>query len=218
MRKLLSVLLWASVLVAPAWGDNVLEQIEQAKQYYADQDYAGAITELQFAVNHLAPFLLTSLLRDRLVADAPARIVVVASRAHERGRVDFDDLQGERDYSGPARVAGSAGTGKTIVALHRAVHLARQNEDARVLLTTFSETLARSLQTLLRRLISNEPRIGERLDVYSMEGVALRLHEVNFGRPQIATESQATAPRGVSMYAPMMRPTAASRNPRIAGS
>jgi superfamily I DNA/RNA helicase/mRNA-degrading endonuclease RelE of RelBE toxin-antitoxin system len=99
----------------------------------------------------------------------------------------------ERDYSGPARVAGSAGTGKTIVALHRAVHLARQNEDARVLLTTFSETLARSLQTLLRRLISNEPRIGERLDVYSMEGVALRLYEVNFGRPQVATESRVRA-------------------------
>ena len=36
----------------------------------------------------------------------------------------------ERDYSGPARVSGSAGTGKTIVALHRAVHLARTNPDA----------------------------------------------------------------------------------------
>ena len=99
----------------------------------------------------------------------------------------------ERDYSGPARVAGSAGTGKTIVALHRAVHLARKNEDARVLLTTFSETLARSLKTLLRRLISNEPRIGERLDVYSMEGVGLRLYEVNFGKPQLATQEQVRA-------------------------
>jgi superfamily I DNA and RNA helicase len=45
----------------------------------------------------------------------------------------------ERSYSGPARVAGSAGTGKTIVALHRAAWLARQNPDARVLLTTFSQ-------------------------------------------------------------------------------
>src|SRR5262249_30183637 len=41
----------------------------------------------------------------------------------------------ERDYAGPARVSGSAGTGKTIVALHRAAHLARRNPDARVLLT-----------------------------------------------------------------------------------
>ena len=53
----------------------------------------------------------------------------------------------ERDYTGPARVSGSAGTGKTIVALHRAVHLARTNPDARVLLTTFSDTLANALQT-----------------------------------------------------------------------
>ena len=39
----------------------------------------------------------------------------------------------ERDYTGPARVSGSAGTGKTIVALHRAAHLARTHPDARVL-------------------------------------------------------------------------------------
>lgn len=48
----------------------------------------------------------------------------------------------ERDYTGPARVSGSAGTGKTIVALHRAAHLARAHPNARVLLTTFSDTLA----------------------------------------------------------------------------
>ena len=47
----------------------------------------------------------------------------------------------ERDYSGPARVSGSAGTGKTIVAIHRAVHLARMNPKSRILLTTFSDTL-----------------------------------------------------------------------------
>ena len=62
----------------------------------------------------------------------------------------------EKDFSGPARVSGSAGTGKSIVALHRAVHLARSNPDARVLLTTFSETLANALREKLRRLISNE--------------------------------------------------------------
>ena len=52
----------------------------------------------------------------------------------------------ERDFNGPARVAGSAGTGKTIVALHRAVHLARNNRESRVLLTTFSDTLANALR------------------------------------------------------------------------
>ena len=44
--------------------------------------------------------MLTSLLLDRLTASAPARIVTVSSGAHARGRIDFGDLQGERDYSG----------------------------------------------------------------------------------------------------------------------
>jgi mRNA-degrading endonuclease RelE of RelBE toxin-antitoxin system len=92
-----------------------------------------------------------------------------------------------RDYSGPARVSGSAGTGKTIVALHRAVFLARSNPDARVLLTTFSDTLANALRTKLRRLISSEPRLGERLEVLAMDAVGRRLYEANFGRPHIAS-------------------------------
>jgi retinol dehydrogenase-14 len=56
--------------------------------------------EHTFAVNHLAPFLLTDLLLDRLKASAPARIVTVSSDAQRLGKMDFDDLQGERDYSG----------------------------------------------------------------------------------------------------------------------
>ncbi|PWC04430.1 SDR family oxidoreductase [Agromyces badenianii] len=56
--------------------------------------------ERTFAVNHLAPFLLTNLLLDRLRSSAPARVVTVSSNAHRTGRIDFDDLQGERAYSG----------------------------------------------------------------------------------------------------------------------
>ncbi len=93
----------------------------------------------------------------------------------------------DRDYNGPARVAGSAGTGKTIVALHRAVFLARANPDARVLLTTFSDTLANALRAKLRRLISNEPILGERLEVHSMNEIGRRLYEVNIGIPKIAS-------------------------------
>src|SRR3954465_10455221 len=56
--------------------------------------------ERTFALNHLAPFLLTNLLLDRLKDSGPARVVTVASNAHKQGRIDFDDLQGERSYSG----------------------------------------------------------------------------------------------------------------------
>jgi retinol dehydrogenase 14 len=58
--------------------------------------------EHTFAVNHLAPFLLTDLLLERLKASAPARVVTVSSGAQAMGRLDFDDLQGERRYSGQA--------------------------------------------------------------------------------------------------------------------
>lgn len=92
----------------------------------------------------------------------------------------------ERAYSGPARVSGSAGTGKTIVALHRAVHLARTNPDARVLLTTFSDSLANALRTKIMRLLASEPRLGERIDVHSLNALGLRLYKAHVGKPVIA--------------------------------
>ena len=55
--------------------------------------------ETTFAVNHLAPFLLTNLLLDTIKGSAPARIVNVASMVHRWGRINFDDLMGQRHYS-----------------------------------------------------------------------------------------------------------------------
>jgi len=98
-----------------------------------------------------------------------------------------------RDYAGPARVSGSAGTGKTIVALHRAVHLARSQPDARVLLATFTDALAHALRTKLKRLVGSEPRLGERIDVHSLESLALRLHKVQIGPVKLATRQDVKA-------------------------
>jgi retinol dehydrogenase-12 len=89
--------------------------------------------ERTFALNHLAYFLLTSLLSDKIVASAPARIIVVSSEAHRGGKLDFSDLQGERSFSGFRSYGTSklcnllftrelarrlAGTGVTVNAMH----------------------------------------------------------------------------------------------------
>jgi len=55
--------------------------------------------EMTFALNHLAYFLLTNLLLDTIKASTPARIINVSSDVHSGGRIDFDNLQGERSYS-----------------------------------------------------------------------------------------------------------------------
>jgi mRNA-degrading endonuclease RelE of RelBE toxin-antitoxin system len=92
----------------------------------------------------------------------------------------------ERAYTGPARICGSAGTGKTIVAVHRAVFLARTNPNTRILLTTFSHILANALRIKLRRLISNEPRLAERLEVHSINAIGGRLYKAHFGPANLA--------------------------------
>ena len=99
----------------------------------------------------------------------------------------------EREYNGPARVSGSAGTGKTIVALHRAVHLARAHPESRVLLATFSDALATALRTRLRRLIGNEPKNAERLEVHSMSGIGRRLYAAGAGRLRLASDEHVRA-------------------------
>ncbi|MDN5841932.1 MAG: UvrD-helicase domain-containing protein [Alcaligenaceae bacterium] len=96
----------------------------------------------------------------------------------------------EHDYNGAARVSGSAGTGKTVVALHRAVHLARKDEDARVLLSTFSDTLANVLRGNLYRLIWNTPKLGERIDVTAMDTIGIRLYSTEFGKPVFADRDE----------------------------
>lgn len=95
----------------------------------------------------------------------------------------------QRSFNGPARVSGSAGTGKTIVALHRAVNLARQNPEARILLTTFSKALANSLKRKLASLTASEPLLTARITVKPISAVGYDLHSEEFGQPNIAPAS-----------------------------
>ena len=74
--------------------------VNTAGGYWNTRHVTADGLERTFAVNHLAPFLLTGLLLDRLKHSAPARVVTVSSNAHATGRIDFGDLQGERSYSG----------------------------------------------------------------------------------------------------------------------
>src|SRR5438876_1258297 len=74
--------------------------VNNAGGFWAHRHLTADGLERTFALNHLAPFLLTNLLLDRLKASAPARVVTVSSGAQSMGRIDFDDLQGARSYSG----------------------------------------------------------------------------------------------------------------------
>jgi hypothetical protein len=96
----------------------------------------------------------------------------------------------ERSYAGPARVAGSAGTGKTVVALHRAVRLARETPSARILLASFSQPLADALTAKVSVLAPDTGTIVPRIMTASFQGIADQLHQLEYGvRPRIASET-----------------------------
>ena len=93
----------------------------------------------------------------------------------------------ERNFNGPARVSGSAGTGKTVVALHRAAVLAKSDPNSRILLTTFSDALANLLRTKLPLLIHRELLPDDKIVVDSMDAVGLSLYEEMFEAAALAT-------------------------------
>jgi superfamily I DNA/RNA helicase len=96
----------------------------------------------------------------------------------------------EHEFFGPARVAGSAGTGKTVVALHRVARLAQAEPQSRVLLTTFSRPLAIMLQRKLDVLIGRDSSVIPRVTVTPFRGVAEELYQLAFGRrPHAPSES-----------------------------
>jgi len=72
--------------------------INNAGAVYMRREETADGFEMTFGVNHISHFLLTNLLLDILKASAPSRIINVSSRAHERGKIDFNDLQARKRY------------------------------------------------------------------------------------------------------------------------
>lgn len=94
-------------------------------------------------------------------------------------------------FSGPARVSGSAGTGKTVVAIHRAANILAADPEARLLLTTFSLPLANALEGKLRLLTGTEKGVVPRATVLPFRGVASELFTLAFGHhPRAASDEQ----------------------------
>jgi hypothetical protein len=97
----------------------------------------------------------------------------------------------EADYVGPARVVGAAGTGKTVVALHRAARMAQLAPDARVLLATFSRPLANELERKVRILLGPSQGVIPRVIVTSFQGVADELYQLaHAAKPFVASDAQ----------------------------
>ena len=95
-----------------------------------------------------------------------------------------------RASNGPTRVAGSAGTGKTVVAIHRAVYQARKSEESKVLLTTFSKPLANSLSSKLACLVGGDKVLESRITVAPIEATAIKLFTARHGEPKVAKDAK----------------------------
>ena len=118
-----------------------------------------------------------------LALEAPWERWAVFLHPGQQGIVD-------RSYAGPARTSGSAGTGKTVVALHRAARLAGQSPDNRVLLTTFSQPLANALARKLAVLVGTGSPVLRRITVATYRTVADELHQLAFGRRAVVASDE----------------------------
>ena len=100
----------------------------------------------------------------------------------------------EQEFTGPARVSGSAGTGKTIVALHRTAAVLKKDRQAKVLLTTFSSPLANALEHKLRMLTGSIRTDGSNVTILPFQGIAYDLFTLAFGHtPRAASKEQVKA-------------------------
>jgi NAD(P)-dependent dehydrogenase (short-subunit alcohol dehydrogenase family) len=141
--------------------------------YWNHRHFTPDGLERTFALNHLAPFLLTNLLLDRLRQDGSARVVNVSSNPQAMGRIDFDDLQGERSYSG-ARAYNQSKLANVLFTYEMARRLGQSGVTANalhpgVVSTSFGAEDPAGLQRLLVPLIRpfmKSPTQGAATSIY----------------------------------------------------
>ena len=173
----------AEILLEVAGGDvSFAQAVEQAKSTSEDEnqndDSGFAHPDAQR--------------RFRVVEDSDA-LAVALDYPWEKWTVFLHPAQrifAYRSYNGPARVAGSAGTGKTVVAIHRAIALHRKYPDNKILLTTFTKTLANAMRVKLGRLAGPESSALQKIDVQHLEGVAYQLMQQSGKQPNIISDTQ----------------------------
>ncbi|MEO5826702.1 MAG: 3'-5' exonuclease, partial [Gemmatimonadales bacterium] len=190
--------------VPEEWLDDVLASTEETildVATHLPQEAAEAVLELATGGRPAIPIVVAPNADPFAHPDAQRRFRVMQNVEELERALDFPWEKWsvflhpaqreivERRFGGPARVAGTAGTGKTVVALHRAVHLARTNPQARVLMTTFSVTLARMLRQKMKRLTGNDADLAKRILIEPINDAGITLYEQSFGRPTPATDA-----------------------------
>lgn len=182
--------------------------INNAGAIFRDRQETPEGFERTFALNHLAPYLLTRLLAPKLKASAPARVITVASRAHVGARLDFDDLQMRKRYDGWTAYRRSklfnilftrelsrqlVGTGVTANALHPGFVATRFGDN--------TSGLFRATLTLGKQLFAIAPELGAETPAYlasspDIEGVTgLYFQKSRPILPSAAAQDEAAALR-----------------------
>lgn len=193
-----------TVGVPPDWIDDVRQATEDGFLALADHlpaeaseallEYVGTGRLRQPApVVPADPFAHPDALRRFRVVENQEELAQALDAPWEQWAIFLHPTQTgvvERTYNGPARTSGSAGTGKTIVALHRAARLARQTPDGKVLLTTFSLPLANALSRKLAVLLGEDSPALRRVTVAPYRTVADELFQLAFGRRAVVASDE----------------------------
>ena len=161
--------------------DDLLAILDRLPEEAQEALFALAVGERPIARPTLQasapdPFAHPDAQRRFWVAADEAALVQALERPWEEWLVFLHPAQRgavERNFNGPARVSGSAGTGKSVVAMHRAAYLARLSTGGRLLLTTFSKTLASRLSDGMDKLLGPVSEARTRVEVVHLHGYAI---------------------------------------------